>query len=269
MANIFNTFLVIPIINLLVLIYKALILVHVPFAFGFSIIALTAITRLVLFPLTASQLKSSKKMQELSPHLQRLKEKHKGDSKTLQSETMKLYKENGVNPAAGCVPLLIQLPFIWALYSVLNKVVHLGGSAVTTEVNHSVYSNSLKLSKAWDTSFFGLPLGESPSHLIGTVGFLIILIPVITGLLQFIQSKMMFSSTPQTDVKKQSEDFAASFQKQSAYIFPAMIAFLSFGFPLGLSLYWNTFTIFGIIQQYQIQGWGGLKPLIEKYGRKK
>ncbi len=269
MAHLFNLLLVVPIINILVAIYKILLFAHIPFAFGFSIIVLTALVRLVLYPLTASQLRSSKKMQELSPHIQRLKEKHGKDSKTIQSETMKLYKEHGVNPVAGCLPLLIQLPFIWGLYSVLNQVVHLDSHTVQAKINSMVYSSSLKISGPWDTNFFGLPLGDSPSHLIHTIGPIVILIPVLTGLLQFIQSKMLFSSAPKTPGVKKNEDFATTFQSQSAYIFPVMIAFLSWGFPIGLSLYWNTFTVFGIIQQYQIQGLGGLAPLINKYGSRK
>ncbi len=270
MSDLFNSLLVVPIINILVLIYNVLIFVHIPFAFGFSIIVLTALMRLVLFPLTAQQLRSSKKMQDLNPHLALLREKHKGDAKMLQSETMKLYKQHGVNPISGCLPLLVQLPFIWALYSVLNKVVHLSSDTVLSQINSLIYFAPLKLTHPWDPTFFALPLGKSPSQLITTIGILILLVPVLTGILQFIQSKMLFPGTPkQKGSEKKDESFAASFQSQSTYIFPAMIAILSYTFPIGLSLYWNTFTIFGIIQQYQIQGWGGLAPLIEKYGRKK
>ena len=271
MGNIFNTLLVIPIINLLVVVYKGLVLIHIPFAFGFSIIILTVLVRLVLSPLTAAQLKSAKKMQEINPHLQKLKEKHKGDAKTLQTEQAKLYKEFGINPLAGCLPLLIQLPFTIGFYQVLNKVVKLDPHTVVSEINSMVYSHSLRISQAWDPNFFGLSLSTTPSHLISKGVFLILLLPVITGLLQFLQSKMMFPAAVKTEKgkkEKKNDDFASAFQSQSTFIFPVMIAVLSYGFPIGLSLYWNTFTIFGIIQQYKIQGWGGLAPYIEKYGRR-
>jgi YidC/Oxa1 family membrane protein insertase len=123
-----------------------------------------------------------------------------------------------------------------------------------------------------------LPLAQNPSHLMTTVGPLILLIPVATGFFQFIQTKMMFVSQPKAALKKdgakkdekKSEDFATAFQSQSLYIFPIMIAFFSFNFPIGLSLYWNTFTIFGIIQQYRISGLGGLKEWTDKiYGKAK
>ena len=192
----------------------------------------------------------------------------------IQAETMKSYKEFGVNPAAGCLPVLIQLPLIWALYQALQLIVK-PGAAVLAQINQMLYTNSLKLTTPWNTTFFGLPLAQNPSHLITTVGPLILLIPVATGLFQFIQTKMMFVSQPQNKDgnkkdEKKKEDFATAFQSQSLYIFPIMIAFFSYSFPIGLSLYWNTFTIFGIIQQYRISGLGGLKEWTDKiYGKSK
>src|SRR5882762_10091760 len=109
----FNTLLVTPIENILVALYQLLHVLHIPYALGFAIIGLTIIVRFILYPLTHSQLKTSKKMQAITPHINKLKEKHKGDAKTLQAETMKLYKEHGVNPLAGCLPIIIQLPLIW------------------------------------------------------------------------------------------------------------------------------------------------------------
>ena len=125
-GSLFHNLLYVPIINLLVLLYHAISFVHIPYALGFAIIALTIVVRLILYPLMASQLKASKKMQELNPHLKNLKEKHKNDAKMLQAETMKLYKEHGVNPAAGCLPVIIQLPLIWALYAALQLIVKPG-----------------------------------------------------------------------------------------------------------------------------------------------
>lgn len=269
--NIFDSLIVHPIINILLLCYQIVFSLHIPFALGFSIILLTIIIRLILYPLTGAQLRASKKMQDLNPHIKNLKEKHKGDAKTLQAETMRLYKEHGVNPAAGCLPVLIQLPVIWGLYTVLIKIVNLGPNTVS-EVNKIAYFDFLKISQIWDTNFFGLPLGQNPSHLLSTLGPLIVLIPFATGVFQFIQSKMMLSGVTASDKKlstqkseeKKSEDFATAFQSQSLYIFPIMIGFFSYNFPIGLSLYWNTFTIFGIVQQYKVSGLGGLRQWKEK-----
>jgi YidC/Oxa1 family membrane protein insertase len=253
-------------INVIVIVYQILYFLHIPYALGFSVIVLTIIIRLILYPLTTSQLKATKKMQELNPHLSKLKEKHKNDAKMLQQETMRLYKEHGVNPAAGCLPVLVQLPVIWALYQVLQDVVKYN----ITQINKVLYFDSFKLSKTWDLTFFGLPLAQTPSHLMTTIGPIILLVPVLTGFFQFIQSKMLFAQPPKPeelikDVEKKKEsDFATAFQSQSLYIFPLMIAFFSYGFPIGLSLYWNTFTIFGIIQQYKVSGLGGLQEWMDK-----
>ncbi|MBI2074747.1 MAG: membrane protein insertase YidC [Candidatus Levybacteria bacterium] len=271
MGELFNVILVAPIVNILVAVYQVLSFLHIPYALGFSIILLTVLIRLILYPFTAVQLKASKKMQELNPHLSKIKDKHKGDSTRIQQETMRLYKEHGVNPAAGCLPMLIQLPIIWALYTVLQRVVEFKGNAVVSEINKLTYQTSfLKLSQPWDTSFFGLPLGQSPAQLITALGTLVFILPLLTGIFQLIQSKMMFSKpVDQQDVKnektpKKQDDFASAMQTQSLYIFPVMIGFFSFSFPIGISLYWNTFTIFGILQQYQIQGLGGLSEWTEK-----
>lgn len=271
--NIFDTLILYPIINVLLFCYQILFSLNFPYALGFSIILLTIVIRLILYPLTGAQLKASKKMQDLSPHLKNLKTKHKGDAKTLQAETMRLYKEHGVNPAAGCLPVLIQLPVIWGLYTVLDKIIRLGANTVL-EVNKIAYFDFLKISQIWDTNFFGLPLAQNPSQLISTLGPLIILIPLATGAFQFVQSKMMLPAIPKTalvkkDENKKDTDFASAFQQQSLYIFPFMIAFFSWGFPIGLSLYWNTFTIFGIMQQYKISGLGGVSEWVDKiYGKK-
>lgn len=263
----FNTVLVWPITNILIAIYKILISVHLPYALGFSIIILTILIRFALYPFTKSQIKVSKKMQELSPHLSRLKEKHKNDSKRLQQETMQLYKDHGVNPAAGCLPVLIQIPIIWGLYMVLQQVVGLKTEAVVSQINAIVYADFLKLNNGWDPYFFGVKLGQNPSELFSQVGPVILLIPLLTGVFQFIQSKMLMvkpaAPSNQNNMEKK-DDFASAFQTQSTYIFPVMIGFFSYTFPLGISLYWNTFTIFGILQQYKIQGWGGLEQWKEK-----
>lgn len=266
MIELFNTIFVNPILNVLVAVYQVLVFLHIPSPLGFSIIILTILIRFLLYPLIRAQLTTSMRMQDLSPLLTKLKEQYKNQPQRIQQETLKLYKQYGVNPAAGCLPVLIQLPVIWALYSVLQNVVKYTS---TSQVNEHLYSPFLKLTKLWDLHFFGIPLLKTPFELINTYSFLIVLIPLLTGLLQYYQSKMMFGkpkTAPSTDLKKKPEvksirpaqdkkepDFATVFQKQSLYIFPIMIAFFSFQFPVGLSLYWNTFSVFGIIQQKRMQ----------------
>lgn len=267
MGDFFNTILVYPIINVLVVIYHVLSFFHIPFPLGFSIIVLTALIRVVLYPFMASQLKASRKMQELTPHLNNIKQKHKNDTKRQQEEAMKLYKEHGVNPAMGCLPVIIQFPLIIALYSVLQNVVNLKPEGVMQYINSIAYVSSLRLTAPWDTHFFGIPLGQHPSQLFAAMP-VILLIPVVTAVLQFVQSQMMMPPVPKEEPIKKGKngekeadgatEFAKAFQTQSLYVFPLMLGYLSYTFPIGLSLYWNTFTIFGILQQYQISGWGGM-----------
>jgi YidC/Oxa1 family membrane protein insertase len=262
-GSLFHEVFVRPIITALVALYHLFVWLHIPSPVGFAIIVLTIIIRFILYPFISSQVRTSKKMQDLSPHLSKVREKHKGDNMKIQQETMKLYKEHGVNPAAGCLPMLIQLPVIWALYSVFQHIVRLNGKEIVSYINKEVIIPSLSLHQPWDMHFLGLPLGKGPADLLHTYGVFILLVPVITAALQFIQSKMMFASkaTQPTKTKKDSsaqEDFATAFQTQSIFIFPLMIGFFSYSFPIGLSLYWNTFTIFGILQQYKIAGLGGL-----------
>ena len=172
-------------------------------------------------------------------------------------EMAKLYKEHGANPAAGCLPLLVQFPIIIALYNSLFGLFK--NTDPVSYINKMVYTPSLHVDK-WDMNFFFVNLGELPSHW-QQVGVWLLLIPVITAALQFLQTKLtpnaFGQASGQKAIAKKKDgatdtmaDFSSIMQKQMLYFFPVMIAFISFGFPVGLSLYWNTFTVFGIIQQY-------------------
>src|SRR3990167_3573904 len=259
--NPFDTFLINPILNALVIFYTIFLSIGLPGALGLSIILLTVVIRLALWPLTSAQLKSTQKMAALRPHMDRIKEEHGNDKVRHQQEISKLYKEHGVNPLAGCLPLLLQIPVFIALYQVLLRIVDFGNGDFVTRINSQLYFSLLNLKELTSTNFLGLSLAAKPSEW-STVGFLILLIPVITGVLQFVQSKMLSPQTANTEAvvkkegsgeKKESmEDTMASMQSQMTLIMPAMIAFFSYGFPVGLSLYWNTFTVIGIVQQYKI-----------------
>jgi len=281
MGAFFNLILINPIINILVAVYTMFAFLHIPYALGFSIVGLTVVIRFIMYPLTTSQLQAAAKMQKMAPQLSKLKAKYKGDSSKVQQETLRLYKEYGINPAAGCLPVLIQMPVIWCLYSVLQRVVGFKSSLALAEINKVVYFDFLKLHHIWNTSFFGLSLGAMPSKIMSfnnlfSASTLILLVPVLTGVMQFFLSKMMIPAKTAVEIlekdiekkapvdKNDAEDFASAFQTQSLFIFPLMIGFFSFSFPIGISLYWNTFTIFGIIQQYKIMGLGGLSTWIKK-----
>ncbi|MCR4324697.1 MAG: YidC/Oxa1 family membrane protein insertase [Candidatus Curtissbacteria bacterium] len=269
--NPFELFLTNPILNILIAIYKVLEGAGIPGALGFAIILLSIIIRMIMWPLTTAQLRSTQKMAALKPHLSRIKEQHGHDKARHQQEVSKLYKEHGVNPLAGCLPLLLQIPVFLALYNVLQHVVQFSSADFLTNINSKLYFPSLHLDKIPETSFLGLNLGIRPNEW-QQVGVLILLVPVVTGLLQLVQSLMMAPPKVQTSGKKESkkeqkqgfEDSMAQMQTQMVFIMPLLIAFFSYGFPFGLSLYWNTFTIIGAIQQYVITGAGQLNKYLPK-----
>ena len=267
--NPFDLILIQPILNILILFYKVLSLVGIPGALGFSIIFLTVSIRLALWPLTSTQLKSSQKLSALRPHLDKIKKEHGHDKVRHQQEISKLYKEHGVNPMAGCLPLLLQIPIFIALYRVLFRIVNLQSSDALGSINNQLYFPWLHLNTLPATNFLGFNLATKPNQW-AQVGFLILLIPALTGILQFVQSKMLtpadatknLAKKKEDNKKEDMEDTMASMQSHMTLIMPAMIAFFSYGFPVGLSLYWNTFTLIGIIQQYKIAGAGSLNKYL-------
>ncbi|MCL5784418.1 MAG: YidC/Oxa1 family membrane protein insertase [Patescibacteria group bacterium] len=267
-GDIFNTVFFAPVVNLLVMIFQGLNLLHIPGALGFSIIILTVIIRLIVWPFMGSQIRSAKKMAELKPHLDALKKKHGKDKQALAAAQMALYKEHGVNPAGGCLPSIIQIPVIIALYQTILAFFSNGGNI--DRINNALYLPSWHLASAPDLYFFGINLAIKPSQFT-SIGWLLLLIPAVTAFLQFIQSRMMTpkpikeysSDSPKEKKEKENlEDSMSAMQSQMSYMMPIMVGYFAFQFPIGLALYWNTFTILGIIQQYLISGWGNLEGWI-------
>lgn len=268
--DLFNLIFMGPVINLLVLIFQGLQSIHFPGALGLSIIALTVLIRILVWPFMASQIKATKKMAELKPHMDELKKKHKDDKKALATAQMALYKEHGVNPAGGCLPALIQIPVFIALYQSIINILP-GGNI--DNINRLLYFPVLKLPSTIDPSFLGLNLGLKPSEF-GTFGVYLLLIPLATALLTFVQSKMALpkpikhypSDSPKEGKEKEGlEESMGQVQSQMVYMMPIMIGYFAFSFPIGLAIYWNTYTILGIIQQYRITGWGGMADFIGKF----
>lgn len=263
--GLWNQLLVWPIINILIGLYKFFEWLHVPGPLGFAVIGLTIVIRIILYPLMQAQLRSARKMAKLKPHLDALTDKHKNDKQALQQAQLALYKEHGVNPAAGCLPLLIQMPVLIALYNVFYQVLNNGNlEKLISDINAVAYAPWLRI-QSLDLTFFGVNLGLKPASW-QTNGWWLLLIPLITGALQYYQSKLMMPQAAQTtsdatkrqidkkknDDEKKPEDTAAEMQKQMAIITPIMFGYFAFQFPLGLALYWNVFGIFGIIQQLAV-----------------
>lgn len=267
---IFNTLFLAPIINIMVLFIHAFNAIGIPGSLGLSIIALTAVIKLLIWPFMTAQLRSSRKMMDLKPHLDKLKEKHKGDKQKFSQAQIALFKEHGVNPAAGCLPALIQMPVFIALYQVIFAF--FDTTSGLNRINDLTYSFVPDLAQMPSPQFLGIDLSHKPSDF-GQYGWALLLIPVVTATLQFVQSKMMTpppvkkypsDSAVEKKEKENKGDMASAMQSQMLYLLPLMIGFFAYGFPAGLALYWNTFTIFGIIQQYKIAGLGGLGAWIKK-----
>lgn len=261
--TIWNQLLIWPIINVLMALYKLCEALQLPGAMGFAIIGLTIIMRVILYPVTVAQFRSAQKQRKLKPHLDALQSKHKDNKQALQQAQMALYKEHGVNPAAGCLPALLQLPILIALYNVFYQVFNDQNGTLVEQINQVLYSPSLSV-QSLDLNFFGFPLLTRPSAW-QTQGIWLLAVPLVTAALQWFQTKQMMSAyqtTPTvsaTDKKitkdgkpeeKSAADTAMEMQKQMAIISPIMFGFISYQLPIGLALYWNVFGIFGIIQQY-------------------
>jgi len=261
-GQIFNTIFAQPILNLLVGFYKLFLSINLPGAFGWSIIALTIVVRLILQPFFKQQMEMSKKMQEIKPHMDRLNEKHKKDPKKLQEEQMKLYQQHGLNPASGCLFMIVQLPVFYALYGTLSRFLTVNNpSKLIAGINKELYFPFLKI-QAINPDFFGINLAVTPSKAAG----LYYAIPVITAVLQYFQTQMSMpvAAAPVSPVKDKEEkrgktekktdsgDFQKAMNMQMKYLFPLMIGWFSLNLPVGLALYWNIFSIFTILQYKSI-----------------
>src|SRR3990167_4543971 len=232
MGEFFHNVLSVPIFNLLVFLYNFL-----PGAdIGFAIIALTVIIKLILWPFMSQSLKSQKAMQELQPKIEELKATHANDKEALAKAMMELYQKEKVNPLASCLPLLIQLPILIALYSVL-------GAGLRAESLVDLYpfvSNPGQINP-----FFLGRINLEQSHLV---------MAVIAGIFQFIQTKMLMAKRPPKIVQKKEgakdEDMLAMMNKNMLYLMPVMTVVIGASLPGGLVLYWIVINILSIIQQF-------------------
>jgi len=254
--NFFNTIFIFPILNLIIAFYKFFLLIKIPGALGLAIIALTVTIRLILQPFFRKQIETTKKMQDMKPHLDKISAKHKKDPKKLQAEQMRLYQEHGINPASGCLIMIIQMPIFIALYNTLSILLNSGSPKTIMAINKVVYFAFLKIDSI-NPWFLGLNLTWSPTKAAQLVYYLV---AVITAVLQYLQinSSMATNPTPAvvpsdkdksgTEKKTDGEDFQKAMSMQMKFLFPAMIGWASLKLPIGLALYWNIFSIFSIMQ---------------------
>jgi YidC/Oxa1 family membrane protein insertase len=212
-----------PLTMLLTLLYGQLASVGLP-SWGLTIVVFTVLVKLVFWPLTRQQLRASKAMQALQPQLSDLKKLHGKDKEKLMQEQMRLYKENRVNPMAGCLPMLIQMPIWIGLYQALFKLAETPG-----------FANSQFLWIASLAAPEGFPF----------------LLAILTAASQFIVQRMMQVNA--TDPQQKSMNQAMQFM-------PIMYLFISYRMPAGLVLYWVASNAFTMIQQSFYTGWKGVIP---------
>lgn len=242
LVSFFNIFLYKPLFNLLVLFYQ-----YLPGNdFGVAIIVLTILIRVIFYPLNLKAIRSQKLLQELQPKIQEIQKKYKADKEKLTKATLELYQKSKVNPLSGCLPILIQFPLLIALFWVFQR-------GLQAEEMANLYSFVPNPGQIVPT-FLGiinlsqscvLKISETQNVLLWQNAILV----ALTGIFQFIQTKMM---TPKTQPKKDKADFSTTMQKQMLYFFPVFTVLILWGLPSAIALYWLTTSLFSIFQQYLI-----------------
>ena len=243
-----------PMTNILLWIYDAL--GHGPHMFGLAIILFTVLIRAVTWPLNAAQVKGSQAMQELQSNKewQEIQKKYAKDKEKLAQEQMRLYKELGINPFASCLPMIIQLPILFGLYQSINRAL----SATPFDMlklARTVYpfqnvQNIIPL----NSSFLWMDLGRPES--IQVFGFALPTLAVIVALSTYVQSKLTMPASADPN------DQSAMMSKQMALMMPLMLGWFALTFPSGVSVYFITSNILGIVQ-YAATGranWSSLLP---------
>lgn len=185
--------------------------------YGWAIIILTVLIQIIVMPLTIKSFKASAAMKRMQPHIKALQEKYKSDPKRLNVEMLNLYKTQKINPLGGCLPMLLQLPIFWALFTTLRNAYELRGAPWILWVK--------------DLS--------APDTLFALGGLHVNILPLIMGAGMFFQQKMMAVATDPT-------------QKSLMYMMPIIFTFMFWGFPSGLVLYWLTNSILTMIEQYYV-----------------
>jgi len=258
--------------------------------YGLSIILLTLFIKLIVLPLTLKQQKSMTKMQRMQPKMKEIQEKYKDDKDRAAQETMKLYKEYGVSPMGGCLPLLIQFPILIAFYQVIQKPVQymLGYSVSAIEKLCKEFGVSITnggaqiiLAKEMDAinfDFFGIDLSAVPWDEIkafmagkaGTIALVALIIPVLSCVTTYLTSKVSTAinqtkkeekknDKPQRvlspDQKTSNENTGEAMTKSMTYMMPFMTLFLTFTFPAALGLYWTVSNVLSIVQTVLLNGY--------------
>ncbi len=244
LSGLFYAILYKPIFNLLILFYK-----YLPGNdFGVAIIILTILIKAVLYPLGSKAIRSQRALSELQPKMKEIQEKYKNDKEKQVKAMMELYQKEKINPFSGFLPILIQLPILFALYRVFWK-------GMEPEVLSSfLYNNPIFHIDKINQSFLGaINLGHSTSFG-GQLVWANVILVILVGISQFIQMKMVMPKIKKTSRTKGDSLGQVSnvMQKQMVYFLPIFTVFILWRLPAALGLYWLVTNLFSIIQQYFI-----------------
>jgi YidC/Oxa1 family membrane protein insertase len=252
-------FLINPMITLLTLFYSVFSNNIV-----LAIALMTILIRLATSPLLIQQQKSAAAMQVIQPKLRKLQEKYKNDREKMAAAQMELYREHNVNPAAGCLPLLVQLPILLALYATITYA--LGSTPYQlVDLSNRLLIPSLEplvpLNKIW----LDMDLTQTPTFEVATAPWALAL-PVLVLITTWLQSKLTIPNTSYPPTEDGRPNPAESMTKSMTTIMPLMFGFFALSFPIGLSIYFIVGNLVGIAQ-YTLMGkanWRGLLGLPEK-----
>ena len=211
---------------------------------GWAIIGLTVLVKLLLLPLSAKSLRSQKALQEIQPKVESLKQKFKDNKEAMGKEMMNLYRNEKVSPFSSCLPLLVQFPFLIAIYQVLRDGIE-GGSL------ERLYSFVAR-PEFVDTNFLGILNLENPN----------IPLALSAGVFQFLQTRMLTHNKQPKIPGAADEGISSMMNKQMLYIMPVVTVVIGATLPGGLALYWTINTLITLLQQMVVLG----KPKQEKEG---
>jgi YidC/Oxa1 family membrane protein insertase len=211
-------------------------------AWALSIIGLTLVIRAALIPLFVKQIKSSRNMQLIQPKVKELQKKYGHDRERLAQETMKLYRESGTNPFASCLPILLQMPIFFALFSILNNASKGIPKGVLTEKQAEQFGAA---------ELFGVPLSETFLSAGGDVGVMLMaaFLVVAMTLTTFLTQRQLMSKNMPADAL--SGPYAQQ-QKMLLYVLPLVFAVGGIAFPIGVLLYWTTSNLWTMGQQFYV-----------------
>lgn len=212
-----------------------------------GIVLITVLIRLAFLRPSIKLVEVQHKQKKLAPKLNELKNKHGEDKEALQKATLDLYKQEGVNPLSGCLPMIVQLIVLIAFYRIFTQM---GMSEIKSEHLYSFMPRPESI----NSSFFGIDLSKTVASIFGEggiKGYLALLFPILAGGTQLIQSLQTKALQPK-QAGGEGEGFQKALNAQFTYLFPVMTAYISYTLISALSIYWITQTVFMVIQQIAV-----------------